>query len=112
MIDDKKTTNNLTADVEEDGNVDYCLICNETGGIICCDKCPRGFHDTCLGIPDRKVLPEYWECPQCAIDEKVEEGDVMTVDDESYQKIAKAFKKSKDSDDFSEKVAELSKIYQ
>jgi len=111
MVDDTKVTNNLTTDVEEDGNVDYCLICNESGGIICCDNCPRGFHDECLNIQG-KELPDSWECPRCKIDETEQDGDIKMGDPETYRKIAKTFTKLEDCDDFSVNVALLSKIHE
>nr|XP_023907870.1 ISWI chromatin-remodeling complex ATPase CHR17-like [Quercus suber]POF16274.1 lymphocyte-specific helicase [Quercus suber] len=29
-------------------NQDHCQICYEGGEILCCDRCPRSYHDTCL----------------------------------------------------------------
>jgi len=53
----------VSVDVEEDGNVDYCHICRKHGNLLCCDRCPRAFHRECVdssGIPDKD-----WECNVC-----------------------------------------------
>lgn len=104
-------TDILPSDQEEDGNVDYCLICNESGGIICCDKCPRGFHDTCLEI-EGEELPDSWECPRCTIDETEQEDDIKTGDSQTYRMVFKACKKFADDGDFPEKVECLTKIHE
>jgi hypothetical protein len=47
----------------DDGNVDYCDMCDDAGDLVCCDRCPRSFHMTCLKV---KELPDgEWRCPEC-----------------------------------------------
>jgi hypothetical protein len=58
----------------EDGNVDYCLICGKAGSVVCCDKCPRSFHHTCLNINEND-LPDRWQCPHCPKDTTEQDGD-------------------------------------
>jgi len=55
-------------EVVEDGNVDYCHICGKAGNIICCDFCPRTFHQACMdehGVSGEDFAGEKWECPVC-----------------------------------------------
>jgi len=64
--------------IEEDGNTDYCFICNLGGGLLCCDKCPRAFHPACLNINEEDLGEGDWHCPRCDLDGKQLESDVMT----------------------------------
>jgi len=97
---------------QDDGNIDYCLICEQSGKLICCDKCPRGFHDICLNISG-KILSDSWKCPHCTTDEMVQDGDYK-AGVSFLNKIYKAFRcMDRGCDDkFSEKVLLLSKIYE
>ena len=53
---------------DEDGNIDYCMVCNQAGGLLCCDCCPRAFHPGCIGV-DENSLPEGdWKCHLCTRD--------------------------------------------
>lgn len=52
----------------EDGNVDYCNICRKVGNLLCCDYCPRAFHNACMSAEDRSTNSEdkeKWQCPIC-----------------------------------------------
>lgn len=75
---------NTDADVE-DGNVDFCQICKASGGLICCDHCPRAFHEKCLDIK-KSDLPEKWECPKCVQDGEVQEGDKI-LESKYFEKL-------------------------
>lgn len=56
-----------TAFTMEDGSIDYCMACNKVGSLLCCDLCPRAFHQECLdlgrGLPE--PVDKVWECPSC-----------------------------------------------
>lgn len=49
--------------VDDDGNVDYCELCDDAGDLVCCDRCPRSFHLKCLRV--RSVPDGEWRCPVC-----------------------------------------------
>lgn len=56
--------------VGHDGNNFYCEICNGAGEIVCCDGCPKVYHQTCVedGSPSRIALDndaDPWFCPDC-----------------------------------------------
>ncbi|KAG7353450.1 bromodomain containing protein [Nitzschia inconspicua] len=58
------------AEVADDGSVDYCHFCMKPGNIICCDFCPRAFHEKCMnlnGYHDQSITDdnEKWECVIC-----------------------------------------------
>ena len=95
---------------QEDGNVDFCQVCKKNGGLICCDKCPRSFHDHCLTVENNK-LPDYWECPQCGKDSTVQSGDrVKGII--SLETMTSSFKDLENCEDFEEKVLVVSKIHE
>ena len=54
---------------EDDGNVSYCQLCRLPGNLVCCDVCPRAFHQQCLddmaGTRPSKGNTSHWECPVC-----------------------------------------------
>ena len=95
--------------IVEDGNVDYCDICKKIGDLVCCDKCPRGFHGNCLPA-DTKFLSGRWECPRCLEDSTEQEGDAMKGTF-SYDKLSAVYKSFAETRDFKSKVGILSKIF-
>lgn len=60
----------LDAFVGNDGNQYYCQVCREFGNVVCCDGCPRVYHQKCIPPedPSRKSLEnddDPWFCPEC-----------------------------------------------
>lgn len=52
---------------KDDPNEDWCACCMDGGELMCCDKCPKVFHQTCH-IPVISSLPdesETWQCLLC-----------------------------------------------
>ena len=49
-------------------NDDLCCVCNGPGRFLCCDRCPRSFHFTCINPPvDEDNIPENsWYCNTCS----------------------------------------------
>lgn len=61
LVDDKNVPKEL------DPNEDWCAVCMDGGELMCCDKCPKVFHQTCH-IPVIDSLPdesETWQCLLC-----------------------------------------------
>ncbi|XP_055378936.1 E3 ubiquitin-protein ligase TRIM33 [Condylostylus longicornis] len=54
-------------DMKDDPNEDWCAVCLDGGELMCCDKCPKVFHQSCH-IPAISSLPdesETWQCLLC-----------------------------------------------
>ena len=34
--------------INKQKNDNYCWICHAGGDVICCDKCPRVYHNKCM----------------------------------------------------------------
>lgn len=52
---------------KDDPNEDWCAVCLDGGELMCCDKCPKVFHQNCH-IPSISNLPdesETWQCLLC-----------------------------------------------
>lgn len=52
---------------KDDPNEDWCAVCMDGGELMCCDKCPKVFHQGCH-IPVISSLPdesETWQCLLC-----------------------------------------------
>lgn len=52
---------------KDDPNEDWCAVCLDGGELMCCDKCPKVFHQNCH-IPIISSLPdesETWQCLLC-----------------------------------------------
>ena len=48
----------------DDGNLEYCVVCEEGGKIVCCSNCPRSYHEKCLAkegcVLSVDSLPTDW----------------------------------------------------
>lgn len=49
-----------------DHNRWYCNICKDGGELLCCDRCPRAFHMSCLGMSDDMIPTSEWYCKMCS----------------------------------------------
>lgn len=99
----------------EDGNVDYCLICNKSGGLVCCDRCPRAFHPKCISTKEHELLETMtkWECQSCKKEREGHFDECEKITGEaSKSAIAAAFRPFSDCTDFERKVSFLSKIHE
>ena len=55
----------INALLSQQDNDDFCAVCNGSGKFLCCERCPRSFHFTCLD-PPLEVEPEgVWFCRKC-----------------------------------------------
>ena len=97
---------------KDDYNVDYCLICDETGDLICCDFCPRAFHCECIGLKINDLPTSRWQCTMCKQKGRIMPDDVVKGK-KSFKVISKAFSTLVISCPGSGKQLEiLSKIYE
>lgn len=48
-----------------DSNFDSCNVCDVTGNLLCCDKCPRAYHMDCLKISAKDLPDGDWQCSAC-----------------------------------------------
>lgn len=46
-------------------NEDVCAVCNGPGRFLCCERCPRSFHFTCLNPPLEEIPEGMWFCNKC-----------------------------------------------
>ncbi|XP_057955697.1 uncharacterized protein LOC131149343 [Malania oleifera] len=44
-------------------NDDLCSICLDGGDLLCCDGCPRAFHQECVSLPS--IPQDTWYCKYC-----------------------------------------------
>merc|ERR1712238_540507 len=99
-------------EVKDDCNVDYCLICDESGDLICCDFCPRAFHCECIGLKINDLPKSRWQCTMCKQKGRIMPDDVVKGK-KSFKVISKAFSTLVTSCPGSGKQFEiLSKIYE
>jgi hypothetical protein len=45
--------------------LDYCLVCQDGGVLICCDDCSGTYHLKCLQPPLESIPEENWFCAEC-----------------------------------------------
>ncbi|XP_034151106.1 nuclear body protein SP140-like protein isoform X3 [Esox lucius] len=65
-----KLCNPTAEDLQEQVNDDDCFICRIQGSLICCDECPRSFHQGChLPNVDDALLgnDRPWVCTFCIL---------------------------------------------
>jgi hypothetical protein len=46
-------------------NEDVCAVCNGSGRFLCCERCPRSFHFSCLNPPLDDIPEGMWFCNLC-----------------------------------------------
>ncbi|KAI4463544.1 transcription intermediary factor [Holotrichia oblita] len=50
---------------KDDPNEDWCAVCMDGGELVCCDKCPKVFHQSCH-IPNLRIEEnDTWQCLLC-----------------------------------------------
>ncbi|XP_038836895.1 nuclear body protein SP140-like protein isoform X2 [Salvelinus namaycush] len=65
-----KLCSSTAKDRHDHDNDDDCFICRSQGSLICCDKCPRSFHQRChLPNVDDAILGDDcpWMCTFCVL---------------------------------------------
>ncbi|CAI5734846.1 unnamed protein product [Hyaloperonospora brassicae] len=64
--DDGNESGETVDDDWADHNRWYCNICKDGGELLCCDRCPRAFHMSCLGMNEEMIPDREWYCKMCA----------------------------------------------
>ncbi|KAJ8913021.1 hypothetical protein NQ315_002036, partial [Exocentrus adspersus] len=60
-----KVKSELAENSKDDPNEDWCAVCMDGGELVCCDKCPKVFHQYCH-IPNLSVEEnDTWQCLLC-----------------------------------------------
>ncbi|XP_068074202.1 uncharacterized protein sp100.2 isoform X6 [Danio rerio] len=57
-------------DLADQNNDDVCFACHSEGDLVCCDECPRAFHEYCHLPPVPKDASGEWICTFCMIRKK------------------------------------------
>uniref|UniRef100_A0A2A4JP59 B box-type domain-containing protein n=1 Tax=Heliothis virescens TaxID=7102 RepID=A0A2A4JP59_HELVI len=61
-----------TDEPRADPNEDWCAVCMDGGELVCCDRCPKVFHQYCH-IPTVDKLPDEADAWQCLLCESLAE---------------------------------------
>ncbi|KAL7520399.1 hypothetical protein ACHAWX_005126 [Stephanocyclus meneghinianus] len=74
-VDDNEESSTSSGECD-DGNFDYCTVCEDGGILFCCSNCPRSYHLRCItksDDPPLKVdeLPQNWVCERCNYDSMI-----------------------------------------
>jgi Bromodomain len=110
MVSPKTASNNPDV-VPEDGNVDYCHTCRKHGNLVCCDYCPRAFHEKCLEGSGNEHGTK-WECSVCCREkEDLPEYTITGLDSQAL--ISAAYNELKaTTDDDLWQISVLSKLHE
>merc|ERR1711957_452527 len=94
-------------------NLDFCLVCDKPGDLICCDICPSSFHLKCIGMNKKDAVgTSSWHCEICQNSEKELYHSVM-MGDISHDIINKVFAPLKIScRGYRKKISILCKIHE
>ena len=63
--DDTDSISERTNLTDELAHFNECVFCEDGGKLICCDYCPRVYHQRCLQVADHPTKNEDWMCPTC-----------------------------------------------
>jgi hypothetical protein len=63
-MDYRGRTDRTVLDLDEDGSVMACVLCDLGGSIVCCDVCPRAYHIRCIGGKHGTDI-DTWHCFEC-----------------------------------------------
>ena len=94
-----------------DENIDYCIICKQSGDVICCDQCPRSFHAECLSDINVDMLPDEWVCPRCTDDLSEQDEDIKTGST-VIDKLMKVYEIHKNEIGFVDNITILGQLYE
>ena len=99
--------------VAEDGSVDHCMQCLKGGVLICCDRCPRSFHEECLpdGLTEKDIPDDNWECHLCIRDSNPQPNNEITGES-SLPLIIAAFADASHCHGLTEKMLVLAKVHE
>jgi hypothetical protein len=56
---------------------EWCIVCNDGGDLIMCDRCVRWYHTKCIGLTKKEIPAGEWFCNDCK--EEVRKQGVETV---------------------------------
>lgn len=65
-VNDNVFLDNSSRLVGDDAHFYECVICDNGGDLLCCDKCPCTYHLQCLSPPLEDVPLGDWQCPNCS----------------------------------------------
>lgn len=94
----------------EDGNVDFCQICQNHGNLVCCDFCPRSFHVDCLEDGGHSISEDRWECISCQLEKEDMPEDLVDAA-KSKELILSSFGGKAEIDKESKEIEALSAIH-
>ncbi|XP_018326695.1 E3 ubiquitin-protein ligase TRIM33 [Agrilus planipennis] len=71
---------------KDDPNEDWCAVCMDGGELVCCDKCPKVFHQFCH-IPNLSVEEsDTWQCLLCTNIADLPPGEIKEGELETRQR--------------------------
>ncbi|XP_069474334.1 uncharacterized protein [Ambystoma mexicanum] len=80
-VDSDKGFSDSIKQESSQNNDDECAVCEDGGRLICCDVCPRAFHEHChIPTPPLSDSPsEKWTCTFCTV--KLPHGPAVNQED-------------------------------
>ena len=94
------SSNSIVEIFFQDGSNDfYCWICHKEGEVICCDVCPRVYHESCM--PRVRPLSDNKEffCPECTKVQDAENTDTRVESMKNVSISGNIYKNSRQSRD-------------
>ncbi|KAL3805931.1 hypothetical protein HJC23_007892 [Cyclotella cryptica] len=112
---DSVEESSTSSDQCDDGNFDYCTVCEDGGILVCCSNCPPSYHSLCITkseAPPLKVddLPQNWVCERCKHDSMILSEDEIP-DNSSSADIQSTYSNFVYSDGYEQCCELLAKIH-
>ncbi|KAI3798449.1 hypothetical protein L1987_33725 [Smallanthus sonchifolius] len=94
-----------------DGSCQDCVICDLGGDLLCCDRCPKTYHNACLDPPLKQIPSDKWQCPDCCSESNTVEAidKLESTSKRARTKVKTGNPKSKNKSAKTDKVSKISR---
>ena len=81
LFQEEKCKEYSTKPTMDRDNLGFCLVCDKSGDLICCDICPSSFHLKCIDMKKQDSVGTFsWHREKCQSCQKKRSEGIMKID--------------------------------